>query len=71
METFGLDAQVELTSGPSDVTQLNDRGMRQLLGAIEKRFGVGLDPAVVARARSFSEIAEAIEQRRALVERTS
>ena len=71
METFGLDAQVELTSGPSEVTQLDARGMRQLLAAIEKRFGVRLDAAVVARARSFSEIAEALEGRRSPVERRS
>jgi acetyltransferase-like isoleucine patch superfamily enzyme/acyl carrier protein len=68
MNAFGLDAPVELGSGPADVASWDDAGVVRLLAAIEDRFGVALDRTVVVSARSFADIAETVEDgRRSLV----
>jgi acetyltransferase-like isoleucine patch superfamily enzyme len=62
MIAFDLDAPLDLDSGPSHVSQWDDRGVLRLLAAIEDRFGVGLDATVIGRAQRFLDIAEAVEQ---------
>jgi hypothetical protein len=66
MSAFDLDTPVDLGTGPADVSPWDDAGVARLLAAIEDRFGVALDRRIVGSARSFSELAEAVEHGRRL-----
>jgi acetyltransferase-like isoleucine patch superfamily enzyme len=64
MSAFHLDTPVDLGTGPADVTPWDDAGVVRLLAAIEDHFGVALDRRIVGSAKSFSELAEAVEHSR-------
>jgi acetyltransferase-like isoleucine patch superfamily enzyme/acyl carrier protein len=64
MNAFDLDAPVELSSAPADVGPWDETGVVRLLAAIEDHFGVALGRTVVESAKSFSDLAEAVEHSR-------
>jgi acetyltransferase-like isoleucine patch superfamily enzyme len=64
MQSLKLDVPPELDTDPSGVPQWDDLGVLRLLAAIERSFGVGLDPTAVNSAQSFADIAVAIERAR-------
>ena len=62
MTTLGLDAPPELVSSPAILPCWDDEAVARLLVAIEQRFGVVLDAAVVRRATRFADVADAVER---------
>jgi acetyltransferase-like isoleucine patch superfamily enzyme len=62
MTTLGLDAPPELVSSPASLSCWDDEVVARLVFAIEQRFNVVLDAAVIRNASRFADVADAVER---------
>jgi acetyltransferase-like isoleucine patch superfamily enzyme len=64
MTALDLDAPPELFSSALSLPHWNDQDVGSLLAAIEQRFGVVLEAAVIRSAPRFADIADVVERTR-------